>query len=78
MRKDQIETAEISDAELDNVAGGVLNGAVAPVSGVVSTVGGVMSDVDTAVSGVSAGNGSGNVNVGGVNLGAVSGMVGGL
>lgn len=75
MRKDQIETAEISDTELDNVAGGVLNGAVAQVSGVASSV---MSDVDTAVGGVAVGNGSGNVNVGGVNLGAVSGMVGGL
>jgi phage-related protein len=67
MRK-QIETAEISDAELDNVSGGVLNGAAGEVGGLMSSVGGVMSEVGGNVGNIANnnGNGSGNVDVGGV------------
>lgn len=76
MRKEQIETVEISDAELDNVSGGVLNG---EVGGLMSSVGGVMSSVGGNVGDIAnGGNGSGNVNVGGVDLGGVSGVLGDL
>ena len=76
MRKDQIETTEISDAELDNVAGGVLNGAMGEVGGVMSTVGDLTGEL--GVGGVGIGNGAGNVDLGGVGLNGVSSMLGDL
>jgi hypothetical protein len=45
----QVETVEISDAELDNVSGGLSVNAVNTVTGVVDSVAPVSGLVDTAV-----------------------------
>ncbi|GGZ84432.1 type A2 lantipeptide [Streptomyces echinoruber] len=45
----QVETVEISDAELDNVSGGLSVNAVNTVTGVVDSVAPVTGLVDTAV-----------------------------
>jgi hypothetical protein len=77
MRKDEIETAEIADAELDNVSGGVLGG-LPVVGGLVSSAGGLLPDVAADVNGVGVSVSDGHVNAGGVDLGGLSGALGGL
>ncbi|MBP0458492.1 type A2 lantipeptide [Streptomyces montanisoli] len=63
----QVQTQEISDADLDNVSGGLVAGAVDGVVGAISgvNVGGVLSSVDTTISPM-------------VNTSGVTGLVSGL
>lgn len=66
MRNDHIETAEIADAELDNISGGLLDGAMGQVGTTVENVlgadlGGVATDL-------------GGLNLGGLNVGPETGL----
>ena len=69
----QVQTQEISDADLDNVSGGLVGGVVDTAAGVVGAVGavsgvnvgGVLSSVDSTVSPL-------------VNTNGVTGLVSGL
>ncbi|MGY0490578.1 type A2 lantipeptide [Streptomyces sp. WG-D5] len=65
-----IETLEISDADLDNVSGGLVGGLVGQVTNTVDgivPVSGTVSSVTNTVEGLT-----------GVNAGAVTGLVGGV
>ncbi|MBW5425875.1 type A2 lantipeptide [Streptomyces sp. BG9H] len=66
----QVETLEISDADLDNVSGGL----VAQVAGNVTTT----ADSIAPVTGVVAGVAGTVENATGVNVGAVTGLASGL
>ncbi|MEU6524455.1 type A2 lantipeptide [Streptomyces sp. NPDC046924] len=66
----QVETAEISDAELDNVSGGLSVNAVSAVTGSVDGIAPVSGLVDTAV-GTAEG-------VTGLNTAPVTNLVAGL
>jgi len=67
----QVETVEISDAELDNVSGGLSLNAVGTVTGLVDGVApGVTPLVGSALSTVEGATG--------LNTGAVTGLVAGL
>ncbi|UUN30324.1 type A2 lantipeptide [Streptomyces sp. FIT100] len=70
----QVETAEISDADLDNVSGGlhssVVNGVVGNATSTLESVAPVSGVVGTAVSAVEGATG--------LNTGAVTGLVAGL
>ncbi|MBJ6641525.1 type A2 lantipeptide [Streptomyces sp. NPDC093248] len=66
----QVETVEISDAELDNVSGGLSLNALNTVTGAVNGVAPVAGLVDTAVGTVEG--------VTGLNTAPVTGLVAGL
>ncbi|WP_030675104.1 hypothetical protein [Streptomyces cellulosae] len=66
----QVETVEISDAELDNVSGGLAVNALGTVTGLVDGVAPVSGLVNTGVSTVEG--------VTGLNTAPVSGLVAGL
>ncbi|MER5855879.1 type A2 lantipeptide [Streptomyces sp. NPDC059688] len=66
----QVETVEISDAELDNVSGGLSVNALNTVTGAVNGLAPVSGLVDTAVGTVEG--------VTGLNVAPVSGLVAGL
>ncbi|MGW1162241.1 type A2 lantipeptide [Streptomyces sp. NPDC002513] len=66
----QVETAEISDAELDAVSGGLQINAVGTVTGVVDSVAPVSGLVGTAIGTVEG--------VTGLNVAPVTGLVAGL
>ncbi|MFF4750875.1 type A2 lantipeptide [Streptomyces sp. NPDC002514] len=66
----QVETAEISDAELDNVSGGLIGGVVATATGLADTVLPVSGVVNTAVGTVEG--------LTGLNTQPVTGLVSGL
>jgi hypothetical protein len=66
----QVETVEISDAELDNVSGGLAVNALGTVTGLVDGVAPVTGLVDTAVGTVEG--------VTGLNAAPVAGLVAGL
>lgn len=66
----QVETVEISDAELDNVSGGLSLNAVGTVTGLVDGVAPVSGLVDTAVGTVEG--------VTGLNTAPVTNLVAGL
>ncbi|MFI5675248.1 type A2 lantipeptide [Streptomyces cellulosae] len=66
----QVETVEISDAELDNVSGGLAVNALGTVTGLVDGVAPVSGLVNTAVGTVEG--------VTGLNTAPVSGLVAGL
>ncbi|ANP51194.1 hypothetical protein J2Z21_003068 [Streptomyces griseochromogenes] len=66
----QVETVEISDAELDNVSGGLSVNALNTVTGAVNGVAPVSGLVDTVVGTVEG--------VTGLNVAPVSGLVAGL
>jgi hypothetical protein len=66
----QVETVEISDAELDNVSGGLSLNAVGTVTGLVDGVAPVSGLVNTAVGTVEG--------VTGLNTAPVAGLVAGL
>jgi len=66
----KVETVEISDAELDNVSGGLSVNPLGTVTGLVGEVAPVGGVVDTVVSTVEG--------VTGVNLAPVTGLVSGL
>ncbi|MET7287924.1 type A2 lantipeptide [Streptomyces sp. NPDC005573] len=66
----QVETVEISDAELDNVSGGLALNALNTVTGVVNGVAPVTPIVDSVVGTVEG--------VTGLNTQPVSGLVAGL
>ena len=66
----QVETVEISDAELDNVSGGLAVNALGTVTGMVDGVAPVTGVVNTAVGTVEG--------VTGLNTAPVAGLVAGL
>jgi hypothetical protein len=66
----RVETVEISDAELDNVSGGLSLNAVSTLTGTLDSVAPVSSTVDTVV-GVVEG-------VTGLNTAPITGLVAGL
>ncbi|MER6038644.1 MULTISPECIES: type A2 lantipeptide [unclassified Streptomyces] len=66
----QVETVEISDAELDNVSGGLSLNALNTVTGAVNGVAPVAGLVDTAVGTVEG--------VTGLNTAPITGLVAGL
>ncbi|MFF8594708.1 type A2 lantipeptide [Streptomyces sp. NPDC015220] len=66
----QVETVEISDAELDNVSGGLSVNALGTVAGVVDGVAPVTGLVDTAIGTVEG--------VTGLNTAPVTNLVAGL
>ncbi|GGS42873.1 type A2 lantipeptide [Streptomyces griseoviridis] len=66
----QVETTEISDAELDNVSGGLSVHAVGAVTGLVDGIAPVSGLVNTAVNTVEG--------VTGLNTAPVTGLVAGL
>jgi hypothetical protein len=66
----QVETVEISDADLDNVSGGLSVNALGTVTGLVDGVAPVTGLVDTAVGTVEG--------VTGLNAAPVAGLVAGL
>jgi hypothetical protein len=66
----QVQTVEISDAELDNVSGGLAVNALGTVTGLVDGVAPVSGLVNTGVSTVEG--------VTGLNTAPVSGLVAGL
>ncbi|MFC8194846.1 type A2 lantipeptide [Streptomyces sp. NPDC060006] len=66
----QVQTVEISDAELDNVSGGLALNALSTVTGVVDGIAPVSGLVDTAVGTVEG--------VTGLNTAPVTGLVAGL
>ncbi|MEV6835679.1 type A2 lantipeptide [Streptomyces sp. NPDC051133] len=66
----QVETVEISDAELDNVSGGLSLNALNTVTGAVNGVAPVSGVVDTAIGTVEG--------VTGLNVAPVTGLVAGL
>ncbi|MEU6807952.1 type A2 lantipeptide [Streptomyces sp. NPDC046831] len=66
----QVETVEISDAELDNVSGGLSVNALGTVTGLVDGVAPVTGLVDTAVGTVEG--------VTGLNVAPVTNLVAGL
>ncbi|MFB7496226.1 type A2 lantipeptide [Streptomyces sp. NPDC056161] len=66
----QVQTAEISDAELDNVSGGLIGGVVATTTGLADTVLPVSGVVNTAVGTVEG--------LTGLNTQPVTGLVSGL
>ncbi|MFJ2262109.1 type A2 lantipeptide [Streptomyces sp. NPDC087844] len=66
----QVQTAEISDADLDNVSGGLALNAVGAVTGAVNGIAPVTGLVDTAVGTVEG--------VTGLNTAPVTGLVAGL
>ncbi|MFJ9863995.1 type A2 lantipeptide [Streptomyces sp. NPDC101165] len=66
----QVETVEISDAELDNVSGGLSVNALNTVTGAVNGVAPVSGAVDTVVGTVEG--------VTGLNVAPVTGLVAGL
>ncbi|WP_405865292.1 MULTISPECIES: type A2 lantipeptide [unclassified Streptomyces] len=66
----QVQTVEISDAELDNVSGGLSLNAVSTLTGTLDSVAPVSSTVDTVVGTVEG--------VSGLNTAPVTGLVAGL
>ncbi|BDH06142.1 MULTISPECIES: hypothetical protein [Streptomyces] len=66
----RVETVEISDAELDNVSGGLSVNALSTVTGAVNGIAPVSGLVDTAVGTVEG--------VTGLNTAPVTGLVAGL
>ncbi|EPH44189.1 type A2 lantipeptide [Streptomyces aurantiacus] len=66
----QVETLEISDADLDNVSGGLVSGVAGNVTGTVDSI--------APVSGVVGGLVGTVENVTGVNTSAVTGLASGL
>ncbi|MBV1936135.1 MULTISPECIES: type A2 lantipeptide [Streptomyces] len=66
----QVQTVEISDAELDNVSGGLALNALSTVTGVVDGIAPVSGLVDTAVGTVEGATG--------LNTAPVTGLVAGL
>ncbi|MFJ8934622.1 type A2 lantipeptide [Streptomyces sp. NPDC102365] len=66
----QVQTAEISDADLDNVSGGLALNALSTVTGAVDGVAPVSGVVDTVVGTVEG--------VTGLNTAPVTGLVAGL
>jgi hypothetical protein len=66
----QVETAEISDADLDNVSGGLALNAVSTVTGVVNGIAPVSGLVDTVVGTVEGATG--------LSTAPVTGLVAGL
>ncbi|WP_037671388.1 hypothetical protein [Streptomyces griseus] len=66
----QVETVEISDAELDNVSGGLAVNALSTVTGTLDSVAPVSGVVDTAVGTVEG--------VTGLNTAPVTNLVAGL
>ncbi|MGW2748531.1 type A2 lantipeptide [Streptomyces sp. NPDC001450] len=66
----QVETVEISDAELDNVSGGLSVNALNTVTGAVNGIAPVSGVVDTAVGTLEG--------VTGLNVAPVTGLVAGL
>ncbi|WP_328389467.1 type A2 lantipeptide [Streptomyces sp. NBC_00400] len=70
----QVQTQEISDADLDNVSGGLLNGVVGTATNTVDSIAPVSGAVGTATGLVDGATGA---NVSGV-VGTASGLVSGL
>ena len=66
----QVQTVEISDAELDNVSGGLSLNAVSTLTGTLDSVAPVSSTIDTVVGTVEG--------VTGLNTAPVTGLVAGL
>jgi hypothetical protein len=70
----QVETLEISDADLDNVSGGLSANAVGTVTGVVDSIAPVSSTVGTAVGLVEGTTGLNTAPVAGLATSTVAGL----